>query len=99
MLPLELGDLPYPGENTDRGSNRSEWFAKTGPQGVGTEVTDIVTKLKLAFVADYIVLGGGNAKQMKELPMDVELGHNRNAYPGGADFGKSIRARASQSGK
>ncbi len=45
---------------------------------------DIVAQMKLAFVADYVVLGGGNAKQMDgELPKGVELGHNRNAFLGG----------------
>jgi polyphosphate glucokinase len=29
------------------------------------------------------VLGGGNAKLMKELPRDVRLGDNANAFRGG----------------
>jgi polyphosphate glucokinase len=29
------------------------------------------------------VLGGGNAKELNELPKGIELGHNRNAYLGG----------------
>jgi len=34
-------------------------------------------------IADYVVLGGGNAKIIEELPDGFELGSNRNAYPGG----------------
>ena len=40
-------------------------------------------QLKLSFIADYIVLGGGNAKQFDTLPDGIEPGHNRNAYQGG----------------
>jgi len=39
--------------------------------------------LKKALIADYIVLGGGSAKKLDELPGGVELGNNRNAFPGG----------------
>ena len=39
--------------------------------------------LKLSFIADYIVLGGGNAKQFETLRKGIEPGHNRNAYQGG----------------
>jgi len=34
-------------------------------------------------IADYVVLGGGNAKLVEKLPKGVELGHNRNAFLGG----------------
>ncbi|MBV9617910.1 MAG: hypothetical protein JO201_01750, partial [Verrucomicrobia bacterium] len=40
-------------------------------------------QLKKALIADYVVLGGGNAKKLGELPEDTELGHNRNAFLGG----------------
>jgi hypothetical protein len=83
LMPLELGDLPYPGEKRIEDRIGVSGLEKLGRKAWEQEVTDIVTKLKLAFVADYVVLGGGNAKQMKDLPKDVKLGHNRNAYPGG----------------
>ena len=34
-------------------------------------------------VCDYVLLGGGNAKLMKELPPHVILGANSNAIDGG----------------
>jgi polyphosphate glucokinase len=34
-------------------------------------------------VCDYVLLGGGNAKLMKELPAHVILGANSNAIAGG----------------
>jgi hypothetical protein len=39
--------------------------------------------LKKSLIADYVVLGGGSAKRLDELPHDIELGHNRNAFLGG----------------
>jgi len=40
--------------------------------------------LKKSLISDYVVLGGGNAKKLDKLPLGVELGHNRNAFLGGA---------------
>ena len=34
-------------------------------------------------VADFVVLGGGNVKRLKELPADVHRGDNLNAFLGG----------------
>jgi polyphosphate glucokinase len=83
LLPLELGDLPYPGEERIEDRIGQEGMEELGKKAWQREVIDIVKKLKLALVADYVVLGGGNARKMDELPEDVELGHNRNAYLGG----------------
>jgi polyphosphate glucokinase len=32
---------------------------------------------------DYVVLGGGNARKLGELPPNVRLGANENAFLGG----------------
>lgn len=84
VLSLELGDLPY----VD-GGNLEDRLGKDGLKRLGkkdwtAEVLTVVKQLKLAFIADYIVLGGGNAKLLESLPDDAELGHNRNVYLGGA---------------
>ena len=83
VLSLELSELPYLTEGTieDR-------VGKTGLKQIGRkiwqeDVERILTQLQRAFVVDYIVLGGGNAKLLERLPGGVELGHNRNAYLGG----------------
>jgi hypothetical protein len=39
--------------------------------------------LKKALIADDVVLGGGNANKLDELPQGIERGHNRNAFLGG----------------
>jgi hypothetical protein len=83
VLPLELGDLPY------RGFKRiEEVVGKAGLEEIGKkawrkETLDVLQKLKVALIADYVVVGGGNAKQFTSLPEGLELGHNRNAYLGG----------------
>ena len=46
-------------------------------------VADVVERLKDALGAEYVVLGGGNAKNIKKLPPDTRLGDNRNAFAGG----------------
>jgi polyphosphate glucokinase len=83
VLPLELGDLPY-------GDHQiiEDYLGKSGAIELGAkewrgEVFWAVTQLKKALIADYVVLGGGNAKKLDRLPDGVELGHNRNAFLGG----------------
>ncbi len=83
VLSLELGDLPY-------GDGRiiEAHLGKTGLTSLGKkrwqrEVLHDIAQLKLALIADYIVLGGGNAKMFEELPEGIEFGHNRNAFLGG----------------
>ena len=46
-------------------------------------VYDVVERLKAALIADYVVLGGGNAKKLTVLPEGCRLGHNENAFIGG----------------
>jgi polyphosphate glucokinase len=43
----------------------------------------VVQQLKTALQAEYVVLGGGNAKLLKRLPPDTRLGENANAFRGG----------------
>jgi polyphosphate glucokinase len=84
VLSLELGDLPY-----RNGSIIEDYLGEAGQARVGSktwqgDVQHALVQLKKAFIADYIVLGGGNAKELKQLPEGIELGHNRNAFLGGA---------------
>ena len=83
VMPLELGDLPYPGVARIEDVVGKRGLERLGKAKWRAEVCEVVTQMKLAFIADYIVLGGGNSKNMASLPDGVELGHNRNAYEGG----------------
>ena len=84
VLPLELGDLPYGGVH-HRGLCRETRAGQgiSGRKVWGTKFSSAVEQTKVAFIADYVMLGGGNAKVLSQLPPGTELGHNRNAYLGG----------------
>ena len=83
VLPLELGDLPYGNDHIIE-----DYLGKSGLKQLGekrweAEVLRAVVLLKKSLIADYVVLGGGSAKKLDQLPEGVELGHNRNAFRGG----------------
>lgn len=83
VVPLELAHLPY-----KNGRSYEEYIGLAGLERRGKKqwrasVLDVVGRLRAAFVADYVVLGGGNAKLMKKLPEGVLLGANSNAIAGG----------------
>jgi polyphosphate glucokinase len=46
-------------------------------------VQEVTARLRAALQAEYVVLGGGNAKKLNEVPQGVELGDNANAFLGG----------------
>jgi hypothetical protein len=83
VLSLELGDLPY-----RNGSIIEDYLGKAGQVRLGEktwqrDVQHALVQLKKALIADYVVLGGGNAKELNKIPKGIELGHNRNAFLGG----------------
>ena len=84
VLPLELSDLPYGDGGTIEDHLGKRFLDRYGRKAWAREVEAAVTRLKLAFIADYVVLGGGNAKLLGPLPKGFQLGHNRNAYLGGS---------------
>ena len=83
VLPLELGDLPYRDDRTIEDFLGKPGMSELGEREWESQVTIAVAQLKKSFIADYVVLGGGNAKKLKKLPKDAELGYNRNAFLGG----------------
>jgi len=83
VLPLELSELPYLAKGTIEDRVGKTGLKQIGRKNWEEDVERILTQLQRAFVVDYIVLGGGNAKLLEQLPPGVELGHNRNAYLGG----------------
>ena len=81
--PTEVAHMRY-----KRGRTFEDYVGEGGRKRLGTKkwrkkVNDVIEQLKLAFEADYVVLGGGNAARLKSLPLDVRLGDNRNAFSGG----------------
>ncbi|MEO5717724.1 MAG: ROK family protein [Chthoniobacterales bacterium] len=83
VLPLEFGDLPYQDEYIIEDWLGDEGLAQIGRKNWLRETRYAIKHLKLAVIADYVVLGGGNARLIETPPAGIELGHNRNVYPGG----------------
>lgn len=83
VLPLEVAHLPYRGRFTFEDCVGSRGLLRMRPKRWEKAVTDTVARLKAALVADYVVLGGGNAKRLKVLPPGCRRGDNDNAFIGG----------------
>ncbi|HWI36506.1 MAG TPA: ROK family protein [Burkholderiales bacterium] len=84
IIPLELGELAYkPGHTLSTRLGRAALDDK-GKKKWRDRVLEMVPSLQRAFVADYVVIGGGNSKYIREpLPPNVRLGHNLTAFRGG----------------
>jgi len=94
LEPMELAHLPYKKKTyEDYVGDRA--MRRMGKKKWRRYVADVVTRLKDALEADYVVLGGGNSKNLKNLPPGAELGDNRNAFAGGVRLWKEeARQRA-----
>jgi hypothetical protein len=83
LLPLELGDLPYRDGDIIENFLGIPGIERLGEKEWKREVIFAVTQLKRSFIADYVVLGGGNARRFDRLPEGIEPGQNQNAFLGG----------------
>ena len=93
IIPLELAHLPY-----KKGRTYEEYVGRAGLELRGKQrwrksVLDVIARLQAALVCDYVLLGGGNAKLMKELPNHVIIGANSNAVDGGLRLWESRPTR------
>jgi polyphosphate glucokinase len=80
--PMELAHLPY------RRSTYEYYVGKRTMKRVGKKkwrknVAEVVERLTAALEPDYVVLGGGNVRKLKELPPGCRIGDNSNAFRGG----------------
>jgi polyphosphate glucokinase len=92
LEPMELAHLPYKDSRTYEDYVGVRGLKRLGKKRWRRYVTDIVKRLKDALGAEYVVLGGGNSKNIKKLPPDTQLGDNRNAFVGGARLWKAKRS-------
>jgi len=84
LVPMELAHLPYKKGKTYEGYVGARGLKRLGKKVWRRHVTHVVELLKKALEAEYVVLGGGNAKHIKHLPPDTRMGDNRNAFVGGS---------------
>ncbi len=83
IAPLELAHLPY-----RKGLTFEDYIGQRGLDRFGKKrwrhyVEDVTARLRAAMVADYVVLGGGNAKRLRSIPANCRLGDNNKAFAGG----------------
>jgi len=98
--PMELGHLPY------KRATYEDYVGRRGLERLGEkkwrqQVADVIERLSAALEPDDVVIGGGNAKKLTELPPNCRLGDNANAFLGGfrlweqaAERKQARRARA-----
>ena len=93
--PMELGHLPYK-KGTYESYVGNAALEKKGKKKWRRQVADVVARLVAALEPDDVVLGGGNAKKLNQLPPKCRLGDNHNAFKGGfrlwAEASKSVNS-------
>ena len=80
--PLELGHLPY------KKGVFEDYLGVCGLEKHGRKkwrryVADAVDRIVSAIEPDEVVIGGGNVKELKEMPPNCRPGDNANAFTGG----------------
>jgi len=83
LMPLELGDLPYPEGTIIENDLGIPGLDSLGEKKWKEEVLYAVHQLRRAFIADYVVLGGGLVHRFRRLPKGIVRGRNENAFLGG----------------
>jgi polyphosphate glucokinase len=80
--PMEIGHLPFKKRTFE------DYLGDRGRKRLGKKrwqklVAEAVAQLDAALEPDSIVLGGGNAARLDQLPPKTTLGDNENAFVGG----------------
>ena len=83
LEPMELAHLTYKDGKTYEDYLGKRGLERSGKKRWRRHVATVVKKLKIALKADYVVLGGGNSKKLKKLPLGTRLGSNACAFLGG----------------
>jgi polyphosphate glucokinase len=83
VAPMELAHLNYKRNRSYEDYVGDRGRARLGPKKWRKVVGEIVEQLREALEADYVILGGGNARKLKKLPKNTRLGNNDFAFVGG----------------
>jgi polyphosphate glucokinase len=83
LQPMELAHLPF-----RKGRTFEEYLGRAGMERLGKQkwrkrVDEAIDKLSIALEPDDVVIGGGNAKKLKDFPKGAREGSNTNAFIGG----------------
>jgi predicted NBD/HSP70 family sugar kinase len=94
MVPMELAHLPaWKGTYEDYLGLRG--IERLGKRKWRHYVELAVARLQAALSLDEVVIGGGNAKELKELPQRCRMGNNLNAFVGGFRMWEEPKLRSS----
>jgi predicted NBD/HSP70 family sugar kinase len=83
IIPLEMAHLPYRNGRTFEAYIGQAGRIELGLKRWRRHVAIVVDLMLKALVADYAVVGGGNARLLDELPPRTRRGSNVNAFHGG----------------
>ena len=82
LVPMELAHLPWE-KGTFEDYLGARGLEKRGKREWRKRVAEVIARFTAALFLDDVVIGGGNAKRLKELPPGCRLGDNVNAFEGG----------------
>jgi len=79
---MELGHLPY------KKATYEDYVGQRGLERFGKKkwtkhVLTVIERLRAALEPDEILIGGGNATKLEDLPPGCRLGSNADAFAGG----------------
>jgi polyphosphate glucokinase len=82
VAPMELGHLPF------RKATFEDYVGEAALERDGYKrwkksVLETIERLSAALLPDYVVLGGGNSRDLDDLPPNCRVGHNEDAFLGG----------------
>jgi polyphosphate glucokinase len=82
IVPMELGHLPF------RRATFEEYVGRAArqrlvPKRWRAAALETIQHLSAALLPDYVVLGGGLADELDDLPAGVRVGGNELAFVGG----------------
>ena len=83
VIPMELGHLPYRKDKTYEDYIGNRGLEERGRPRWEGHVHQVVKLFQDCLIVDDVVLGGGNARKLKELPPGCRIGDNENAFVGG----------------
>jgi polyphosphate glucokinase len=83
LEPMELGHLPFKKDRTYEDYVGARGLKRMGKKRWRKQVLDVVSRLRAAFEADDVVIGGGNAKLIEKWPAGTRAGSNAQAFRGG----------------
>jgi polyphosphate glucokinase len=83
VAPMELAHLPFKKGRTYEDYVGDRGLLRLGAKKWRRNVKEVVERLSTVLEADYVVIGGGNARKLKRLPKNARLGNNDFAFIGG----------------